>query len=445
MHTFPSDFLWGASTASYQIEGATDLDGCGQSIWDTFARSPGKVHLQQDGRVACDHYHRYAEDIALLQQLGAKVYRFSSAWPRIQANGTGPANAKGLAFYDRLVDTVLKAGMAPWLCLYHWDLPQALQDKGGWANRDIVGWFTDYADIMVRALGDRVPRIATFNEPNIFSLIGYMLGRHAPGLTDERATLRAMHHINLAHGASVSAMRAVAPHIRYGIIPNLHPMRPATPSDADAAAARELDVLWNRGFRDVLIKGEYPPRLAELLEERSGAVQAGDLQTICQPLDWLGFNHYSYNYVRANPMLPFGVELVDPPQGVPVTDMGWEIAPPAFKEVLLQMRDEFGNPELFVTENGCASPDPDVLDNGVCDDPSRVDYLRQYLRVASEAVAEGVNLKGYLVWSLLDNYEWSYGYSKRFGIVHVDYATQKRTPKTSFAFMQKTIADQRVA
>lgn len=443
MKTFPTDFLWGASTASYQIEGATNLDGCGQSIWDTFARTPGKVFNGDDGSVACDHYHRYPEDIALLKNLGAKVYRFSSAWPRIQADGTGPANPKGLAFYDRLVDAVLEAGIEPWLCLYHWDLPQALQDKGGWANRDIVGWFTDYAEIMTRALGDRVPRICTFNEPNIFALIGYMLGRHAPGLTDERATLRAIHHINMAHGASVKAMRAIAPRVKYGIIPNLHPMRPASNSAADARAAADLDVLWNRGFRDVLIKGEYPQLLTQWLEDKSGAVQPGDLQTICQPLDWLGFNHYSYNYVQAKADALFGVELVDPPAGSPVTDMGWEIAPSAFKEVLLQMRDEFGNPELFVTENGCASPD--VLVNGQCDDPSRVDYLRQYLSVASDAIAEGVNLKGYLVWSLLDNYEWSYGYSKRFGIVHVDYATQKRTPKTSYAFLQKTIASQTVA
>ena len=443
MKTFPPDFLWGASTASYQIEGATDLDGCGLSIWDTFARTPGKVHQFEDGRVACDHYHRYPEDIALLKNLGAKVYRFSSAWPRIQAEGTGPANPKGLAFYDRLVDAVLEAGIEPWLCLYHWDLPQALQDKGGWANRDIVSWFTDYAEIVMRALGDRVPRICTFNEPNIFSLVGYMQGRHAPGLTDERATLRAIHHINLAHGASVQAMRAIVPQVKFGIIPNLHPIKPATDSAADAQAASDMDVLWNRGFRDVLIKGEYPALLAQWLEDKSGAVEAGDLQIICQPLDWLGFNHYSYNYVKANPQALFGVEPVGPPAGAPVTDMGWEIAPSAFKEVLLQMRDEFGNPELFVTENGCASPD--VLVNGQCNDPARVDYLRQYLSVASDAVAEGVNLKGYLVWSLLDNYEWAYGYSKRFGIVHVDYATQKRTPKTSYAFMQKTIASQTVA
>jgi beta-glucosidase len=443
MKTFPQDFLWGASTASYQIEGATDQDGCGTSIWDTFAATPGKVFNRDNGSVACDHYHRYPEDIALLKNMGAKVYRFSSAWPRIQAEGTGPANPKGLAFYDRLVDATLEAGIEPWLCLYHWDLPQALQDKGGWANRDIVGWFTDYAEIMTRALGDRVPRICTFNEPNIFSLIGYMLGRHAPGLTDERATLRAIHHINMAHGSSVAAMRAIAPNIKYGIIPNLHPMKPATASAADAQAAKDMDMLWNRGFRDVLIKGEYPAQLAALLQEKSGAVHAGDLQTICQPLDWLGFNHYSYNYVKANTEALFGVELVDPPAGSPVTDMGWEIAPAAFKEVLLQMRDEFGNPELYVTENGCASAD--VLVDGVCDDPARVDYLRQYLSVASDAVAEGVNLKGYLVWSLLDNYEWSYGYSKRFGIVHVDYATQKRTPKTSYTFLQKTIANQTVA
>ena len=443
MKTFPKDFIWGASTASYQIEGATDLDGCGTSIWDTFARTPGKVHNQEDGRVACDHYHRYPQDIALLRDMGARVYRFSSAWPRIQAQGTGVANAKGLAFYDRLVDCVLEAGMEPWLCLYHWDLPQALQDKGGWVNRDIVGWFTDYADIMVRALGDRVPRICTFNEPNIFSLLGYLWGLHAPGIADERAALRAMHHINLAHGSSVAAMRALAPQVKYGTIPNLHPVRPVSASTADATAAQNLDVLWNRGFRDVLIKGAYPQRLAQWLEERSGAVHSGDLKTICQPLDWLGFNHYSYTYVRANPQASFGLELAEPPAGVAVTDMGWEIAPAAFMEVLRQMRDEFGNPELYVTENGCASPD--VLVNGVCNDPERVDYLRQYLNVASDAVAEGVNLKGYLVWSLLDNYEWAYGYSKRFGIVHVDYATQQRTPKQSYAFLRQTIADQAVA
>lgn len=443
MKTFPKDFVWGASTASYQIEGGTHLDGCGTSIWDTFAATPGKVFNRDNGSVACDHYHRYPEDLALLKNLGASVYRFSTAWPRIQAEGTGPANPKGLAFYDRLVDATLEAGLEPWLCLYHWDLPQALQDKGGWANRDMVGWFTDYAEIMVRALGDRVPRICTFNEPNIFSLIGYMVGRHAPGLTDERATLRAIHHINMAHGASVSAMRALAPHIQYGIIPNLHPVKPATPAAADVLAAQHMDVLWNRSFRDVLIKGHYPEQLAKWLEEKSGAVQAGDLQTICQPLDWIGFNHYSYNYVIANADELFGVEMVDPPAGSPVTDMGWEIAPSAFKEVLLQMRDEFGNPELYVTENGCASAD--TLVNGVCDDPARVDYLRQYLQVASDAVAEGVNLKGYMVWSLLDNYEWSYGYSKRFGIVHVDYATQQRTPKTSYRFLQETIAAQAVA
>lgn len=443
MKPFPKDFLWGASTASYQIEGATHLDGCGNSIWDTFARMPGKVFNNDNGSIACDHYHRYPEDIALLKQMGAKVYRFSTAWPRIQAEGTGPANEKGLAFYDRLVDTVLQAGIEPWLCLYHWDLPQALQDRGGWANRDIVGWFTDYAEIMTRALGDRVPRIATFNEPNIFSLLGYLWGRHAPGLTDERATLRTIHHINLAHGSSVAAMRAIAPKVKYGIIPNLHPIRPVTMSSADVQAAKDLDVLWNRGSRDVLIKGEYPQRLTEWMHDLSGAVQPGDMQTICQPLDWLGFNHYSYCYVKANPDALFGLQMSDPPSGSPVTDMGWHIAPAAFKEVLLQMRDEFGNPELFVAENGCANPD--VLVNGECNDAPRVDYLRQYLSIASDAVAEGVNLKGYLVWSLLDNYEWSFGYSKRFGIVHVDYETQKRTPKKSFEFLRQTIANQSVA
>ena len=433
---FPEGFLWGASTASYQIEGAVAEDGRGPSIWDTFSHTPGKVENGDTGDVACDHYHRYPEDIALMQRLGISAYRFSTAWPRILPQGTGQINEAGLAFYDRLVDAVLEAGITPWLCFYHWDLPQALQDRGGWSNRDIAEWFRDYALTVHRRLGDRVRHYATFNEPNVLTILGHAAGIHAPGLSDRETTFKAIHHVNLAHGRAVAALRTEDKDLTLGIVNNLGPILPATDSEEDRRAAAYMDALWNRAFAGPQFLGAYPSLLES---DIAPYLQPDDLAAIHQPLDYFGVNHYSPNYARHDPQAMFGSSNPPLPAGTPVTGMGWEISPRAFYDQLMDIHRRYGPIPIYVTENG-AGFEERVSSDGQVHDDDRVAFLEKYLGAMHEAIADGADVRGYLIWSLLDNFEWSFGYAKRFGLVYIDYQTLKRVPKKSFEYYRRVAA-----
>jgi beta-glucosidase len=377
------------------------------------------------GDVACDHYHRYPEDIALMRRLGVRAYRFSVAWSRVLPQGRGAANEAGLAFYDRLVDALLEAGIEPWLCLYHFDLPQALDNLGGWAVRDSAGWFADYATLVGRRYGDRVKRFATINEPSIFTLFGYALGGAAPDAASVSTLRRAIHNVNLAHGAAVDALRVLVPQASIGAIHNVQPCLPATPTDADAADL--LSAYWNAAFPDPQCLGHYPSRLVEVMEPY---VRPGDLARICRPLDWFGLNHYSPIYAAANPNSPLGVALAAGPADVSQTPIGWPIVPEALRETLHQVHNRYRLP-IYVTENGLGAHDaPDA--DGKIDDTSRIEFLSAYIAAVRRAISESVDVRGYFVWSLLDNFEWTSGYAVRFGLVHVAYPTQKRTAKASF-------------
>ena len=429
--TFPDGFLWGASTAAYQIEGAVREDGRGPSIWDTFSQTPGNILGDDTGDVACDHYHRWREDVALMRELGLGAYRLSTAWPRILPEGRGQTNIKGLEFYDRLIDAVMAVDIEPWTCLYHWDLPQALEDRGGWQNRDVASWFADYAHLTVRRLGDRVKHWATFNEPNAACVKGYCEGEHAPGIRGRESGLRAIHVMNLAHGQAVDAIRSERADLLIGNIYNFHPREPATDREEDQVAAIMLDALWNRSFPDPQILGHYPEPLAADME---ALVEPGDLDIIRRQPDYFALNHYTRTRVRRDPDHPFEVGVVPPSPGTPVTDMGWEIAPDAFRSVLVEVKERYsGDLPIYVLENGAAFPDQ-VEGDGRIHDQQRIAYLRDYLGAALDAIAAGVPLRGYFAWSLLDNFEWTLGYSKRFGLVHVDYETLERRAKDSFHF-----------
>jgi beta-glucosidase len=433
--TFPADFVWGASTSSYQIEGAVDADGRGKSIWDIFSHTPGRVKGGDTGDVACDHYHRWREDVELLASGGFSAYRFSTAWPRILPAGAGAVEQRGLDFYDRLVDGLVARGVTPWLCLYHWDLPQALQDQGGWLNRDIAENFADYARVVARRLGDRVKHWAMFNEANIHALFGHGMGSHAPGLTGLPNMLAAIHHQNLAQGRALQALRAERAGLYLGTVANISPVRPSSDRDEDRHAAVRFDAFWNGVTLDPLFKGSYPAAAAA---DFAPLIVDGDLQTIRQPVDFFGINYYAPAYVADAPQSLFGAWFGAVPAGTRFTAIGWPIDPSGLTETLIRLRDDYGNPDVYVTENGACYDDPLAAD-GTVHDHDRVEYLRAHVAAARSALAAGVKLRGYLVWSLLDNFEWAEGYSRRFGIVHVDFASQKRTPKASFAFLADTI------
>jgi len=428
---FPADFVWGASTSSYQIEGAVAADGRGKSIWDIFSHTPGRVKGGDTGDVACDHYHRWREDIELLARGGFNAYRFSTAWPRILPAGTGAVEPRGLDFYDRLVDGLLQRRMTPWLCLYHWDLPQALQDKGGWLNRDIAETFADYARIVAKRLGDRVKHWAMFNEPNVHALFGHGLGSHAPGVTGLANMLRAIHHQNLAQGRALRALRAEHPHLQLGTVISLQVARPSSDREDDRRATARFDAMWNGACLDPLMKGAYPAAIAA---DFAPLTAAGDLATMHQPVDFLGVNYYAPMYVAHAPQSLFGAWFGAVPEGMRFTAIGWPIDAAGLTEELIGLRDRYGNPELYVTENGACYDDPVAADGTVHDD-DRIAYLRDHVAAANRALAAGVKLRGYFVWSLLDNFEWAEGYSRRFGVVHVDFTTLKRTPKASYRYL----------
>lgn len=435
MTSWPKDFVWGVSTSAYQIEGAAAEDGRGPSIWDVRSHQPGRVDNGDTGDVACDHYHLYREDVALMQGIGIDAYRFSVAWPRVLPQGRGAANELGLAFYDRLIDELLRAGIEPWLCLYHWDLPQALQERGGWTNRDSVGWFADYAGLVARRYGDRVKRFATFNEFSVFTLFGYVMDWGAPGQTDKAAHLQAIHHVNLAHGAAVDILRAQVPGASIGAIHNRQPVLPENDNPADRAAAATLDELWNNVFPDPQILGRYAPRIAEEMEPY---LQPGDMARICRPTDWFGINHYNTIYARADATSPWGFAWGEAPPDVPRTDIDWPIAPAAFRDTLIGSWQRYGLP-IYVTENGFGSHEVPCCFDEV-DDQHRIAYLKRYVAAMAEAISAGADVRGYFIWSLLDNFEWGAGFANRFGIVHVDFKSLKRTPKASSRWYKEHIA-----
>ncbi|GHC54034.1 GH1 family beta-glucosidase [Streptomyces flavofungini] len=425
----PHPFTWGVATSAYQIEGAAGEDGRSPSIWDTFSRTPGKVAGGDTGDVACDHYHRWPEDIALMKELGVDSYRFSIAWPRVVPSGGGAVNAAGLAFYDRLVDALLEAGITPNATLYHWDLPQALQDRGGWPARDTAERFAAYAAVVADRLGDRVPQWATLNEPLCSAWIGHLEGRMAPGLTDIGAAVRASYHLLLGHGLATQALRAAAPAAEVGIVNNLSPVEPATSRPEDHAAARRVDGHTNRWWLDPLHGRGFP---ADMLAVYGVDLpeQQGDLDVIAQPLDWLGLNYYFPAHVTDDPAGP-------PPHAHQIhrpgrrhTGMDWEIDANGLETLLLRLTEDYGARKIYVTENGSSYPDV-VRADGSVNDPERAQYLREHLAACARAARRGAPLAGYYAWSLLDNFEWAYGYDKRFGLVHVDYATQRRTVKGS--------------
>ncbi|MFJ6894987.1 GH1 family beta-glucosidase [Streptomyces hokutonensis] len=433
MSTFDPGFLWGAATSSYQIEGAVTEDGRGPSIWDTFAATPGAVRGGDTGAVAADHYHRFPGDVALMAELGLRAYRFSLAWPRIQPTGSGPANQRGLDFYRRLTDTLLDHGIQPWPTLYHWDLPQPLEDAGGWPVRDTAERFAEYAALAHEALGDRVTHWTTLNEPWCSAFLGYGTGRHAPGRREPAAAVRAAHHLLLGHGLAAEALRDSA---RVGITLNLTHVTPLSADPADLDAARRIDGMQNRLFLDPLLRGSYPVDvLADLHEVTAfGHVHDGDLKRIGALPDHLGINYYAPMLV-AGGTTPAQSAYVGSPLvriadgGRPRTAMGWEIDERGLLELLLRLRADYPAVPLYITENGAAFDD--VMERDGVHDTDRIAYLDGHLRSCARAIGHGVPLRGYFVWSLLDNFEWSFGYGPRFGIVHVDYATQRRTPKDS--------------
>ena len=436
---FPKDFVWGAATASYQIEGAWNEDGKGESIWDRFSHTPGKIDNADTGDVACDHYHRWADDIKLLKELGLQAYRFSVAWPRIFPNGRGEINQAGLDFYSRLVDGLLKENIEPWLTLYHWDLPQSLEDEGGWTARTTAEAFVEYTDIVSHTLGDRVKNWITLNEPFVSAFIGYQEGRHAPGHTDLHEALSASHHLLLAHGWAVPIIRRNCPEANVGITLNYSPQVPASPSVADRTAATWMDGYVNRWFLDTLVGRGYPQDMVNGFGDEMAFVQSGDLDVISVPVDFLGINYYTRRIVRSDKVgeaenAPCTVFSSDE-----MTEMNWEVYPEGLYQTLGRLYfDYYDFPAIYITENGAAFKDQVSADGGV-DDPARLSYIKRHLMAVHRAMGIGVPVKGYFAWSLMDNFEWGFGYSKRFGLIHVDYQTQQRIFKSSAKWYQQVI------
>ncbi|WP_188191689.1 GH1 family beta-glucosidase [Nonomuraea sp. SYSU D8015] len=429
-------FLWGTATAAYQIEGAVAADGRGVSIWDTFSHEPGRTRDGHTGDLACDHYHRWREDVALMSGLGVNAYRFSIAWPRVQPLGTGTANPKGLDFYERLVDALLEAGIQPVPTLFHWDLPQALQDRGGWMNREISEIFADYAAIVASRLADRIPLWITLNEPFVHMAYGYAMGIHAPGQALLTGALPAGHHQLLAHGMAVRALRAAGAR-QVAITNNCTPVWPASQQEPDLSAAHAYDVLHNRLFNDPVLLGKYPDLSA--YTPTLDFVHDGDLDVIAAPLDFLGVNYYNPTRIAAptSEGLPFTDAGIT---GYPTTAFGWPVVPDGLRELLTGLETRYGAalPPVLITENGCSTDDTATLDDG-----PRIAFLEGHIAAMRQAMAEGVDVRGYFVWSLLDNFEWAEGYHQRFGLVHVDFETQRRTPKASYAWLRSFLEAQK--
>jgi beta-glucosidase len=434
---FPTDFLWGAATASYQIEGAWNEDGKGESIWDRFSHTPGKITNAETGDVACDHYHRYLEDIALMRRIGLRAYSFTISWPRVLPDGIRRINPAGLDFYDRLVDSLLAADIKPFITLHHWDFPQALHERGGWIKRDNLPYFADYAALMVHRLGDRVRSWATFNEPRDIANSGYGIGDHAPGIKDDlKAVYQVTHNLMVAHGLAIQAIRAINPALEVGIVLDLWGVEPASDAAADITAA---DMLWEGeriAYLHPLFTGHYHPTRIDRMGDLMPDIKPGDMALISQKLDFLGINSYSRNVVDVG-----GVVTRVP--GSEYTDMDWEICAPSFRRTLTRISTDYNLPPIYITENGAAYPDV-LSEDGKIHDERRLDYLRQHISQLYQAMKDGVDVRGYFAWSLMDNFEWAYGTTKRFGIIHVDFETQKRTVKDSGEWYSRVISSNTV-
>lgn len=439
---FPENFLWGVSTSAYQIEGAWNEDGKGESIWDRYVHQPDHILHADTGNVACDHYHRMPQDVALLKELGIPCYRFSISWTRILPEGRGPINPKGLAFYDRLTDSLLAAGIQPKAALYHWDLPQALQDSGGWPNREVTDRFADYAQIVFDKLADRIKWWVTHNEPWVIAFLGYAHGIHAPGICDYSQAYQAVHHLLLAHGKAVQVFRQGGHKGQIGLILNLNEVLPASNNAADLAATQRVHDETHALFLDPIFKGAYPQRLFDFIGPHQPKIRSGDLELICQPLDFLGINYYSTDIISFD--LHAGLNKARAiPYSTPgwgQTEMGWGIHPEGIKQEVLYIKEKYSNLPIYITENGCAMPDqPD--ENEFVADWNRIRYIQAHLQALHEAIQEGANVQGYFVWSILDNFEWALGYGPRFGLVRVNYETLKRTPKQSAYWYRDVIAN----
>ncbi|MCP4421880.1 MAG: beta-glucosidase [Chloroflexi bacterium] len=443
---FPDRFMWGVATSAYQIEGGWDENGRFPSHWDTFSHTPGKTRNGENGNVACDHYHRWPEDVALMQSLGIQAYRFSVSWPRILPNGDSQVNQKGLDHYDRLIDRLLEVGIRPFLTLYHWELPQTLQDAGGWPLRDVANRFATLADVVSRRLGDRVNDWITQNEPWCTSMLSHQIGLHAPGWQDWEAALQAAHHVLLSHGLAVPAIRANAPQAEVGIAPNYEPAYPLTDSEEAVEAVRIWDGYYIRWFNDPLFGRGYPADMVGYYEKQGylpnglGFVHDEDMETIATPIDFIGVNNYTRQVLNGKISLDEYQTAVSPNPNASYTEMNWEVYPNGLYDILTRLHVDYQAPKIYITENGCSySDEPD--ENGRIADNRRIDYLSSYLTGVNRAIDEGAPVAGYFIWSLMDNFEWSLGYSQRFGIVYVDYKTQKRYPKDSAFWYRDVIGN----
>jgi len=436
---FPENFLWGAATAAYQIEGAYNEDGKGENIWDRFSHIPGNVWNNENGDVACDHYHRYEEDIKLLKELGVDTYRFSISWARIFPEGKGTPNQRGIGFYKRLCEKLLENGIMPAVTLYHWDLPQKLQDKGGWANRETVEHFEQYARYVFKELGDKVPVWITHNEPWVVSFTGHWEGRHAPGIRDFSTALQVSHHLLLSHGKAVKAYREMGFGGKIGITLNMNPVYAASYRLEDMEAAKRFNAFHNRWFADPIFKGEYPEELIKWYEGKVKIpdIMPDDLKTISQPIDFLGINNYFSSFIKYDAK-SWPLEALSVDTGKDKTEMGWEINPEGIYDLLMYLHKEYKGIKILITENGAAFNDI-VNREGKVEDDNRLDYLYRHLKQVHRAISDGVNVEGYYVWSLMDNFEWARGYSKRFGLIYVDYKTQRRIFKKSALWYKDVI------
>jgi beta-glucosidase len=435
---FPAEFVWGSATAAYQIEGASQEDGAGPSIWDRFSHTPGLMTNGDTGDIACDHYHRYLDDVAIMRDLGMQAYRFSISWSRVLPDGTGRVNQKGLDFYRRLVDALRDAGIRPMATLYHWDLPAALDDRGGWLNRDVAEWFAEYAAVAYQALDDTVEWWATLNEPWVVTDGGYLHGALAPGHSNLFEAPIATHNLMRAHGRAVQVYRAEGKH-QIGLVVNLEPKYPFSQSEEDLAANRRADAYMNRQYLDPAFKGSYPKEMKEMFGAAWPDFPSADFDLIKQPLDFVGINYYLRAVTKADPSNPIERATRVRQTGAIYTETGWEVYPPALTAVLLWFKENYGPTPVYITENGAAFYDPPTAIDGAVNDPLRIHYLREHIRSVHRAIEQGVDVRGYFVWSLLDNLEWSHGYTKRFGIVHVDFQTLKRTLKESAKFYREVV------
>jgi beta-glucosidase len=428
-------FLWGTATASYQIEGAVSEDGRSPSIWDVFSHTRGKIERSETGDVACDHYHRYKEDIALMRKLGVQAYRFSISWSRVIPDGRGRPNAAGLDFYDRLVDETLSAGITPFATLFHWDLPQVLQEQGGFANRDICGWFSDYAIQAASRFGDRVKHWIMLNEPSVYACLGHAQGIFAPGIIDRALFFAVTHHLNLAQGHALHALRSLDSSWQLGTTLNIHPGVPADKSEDSKLMTERYNDLWNRCFLGPLLSGCYPEGVAT---EFDPYIRPGDLDSICQPISFLGINHYFRAYIQADANELLGFRPVSPPAELPRTSFDWEINPGVFRDLLLWLHRNYQCPPIYITENGAYFEDA-ISEDGRIHDDRRIEFLDGYIGAMREAMNQGVDIRGYFVWSFLDNFEWASGYRPTFGLVKVDLKNQSRLPKDSFYWYRDLI------